>query len=328
VAEHGKSYKRFLQFGRDSAGNWGSAATTVNHRAPILSFTRGVSREVIYSSAMDGTRFRQVAYQGAKRVRPTIQTELTYTGLLLFLDGLMGTDTFGANGGTTGAGPPYTHTFKMSGLPTGAGLFNSFCLEAGMGDIPAGKVERFTGAKIARATIAGSSHERLTLRLELIGKDHATNVTPTGALTSATQDCVLFDQMSSFNDGTGTTGDLISFELTIDNALSVRDYASELIDEPLASSHASATLRIVEEFQSRSAIDAHVALTQGAPALTFTSGSKVFTISMPKAYISDSPEPEGDRMTQSLLWTPIGDDGSPETYLTMTMTNTQSSISA
>lgn len=320
MAAHGQAFKKFFQFGRESS--WGSAAT-VDHRFPILSMTRGVRRDVIRSEAMDGTRFRQVAYQGAKRCRPVVEMELTYTGLLLLLDGLMGTDTYGSNGGSTSGSNPYTHVFKMRNL------FNSYTLEFGMGDIPSGKVERFTGAKIVRATITGASHERCRLRLEFLAKDHATNVSPTGSLTSPTQDCVLFDAMSSFNDGTGTTGDLISFELAIENMLTERSYASELIDEPLAGALANASLRIVEEFQSRTAIDAHVALTQGAPALTFTSGSKSFAISMPKAYLDEGCEPEGeDRLTQSLLWLPIGDDASPESYLTLTVVNAQALITS
>lgn len=323
MADHGRPNKRYFQFGREATYGTAVAAT---HRFPVLSLTRGARRTLIRSEAKDGTRFRQNAYVTKKSYRPVVELELTYTGLLLLLDGLFGTDTYGANGGATSGVNPYTHVFKMRSI------FNSYTLQFGMGDVPTTKVERFEGAKITRATISGASHERLRVRLEFLAEDFSTNVTPTGSLAAPTMDCVLMGHLSSFNDGTGTTGQITGFEFAMENALSERDYAADLIAEPLAGGLADASLRISQEFQSQTAIDAHIAGTTGAPSLTFTSGTKSFAISMPVAYLDEGCEPSDDgdtRMLQDLMWLPISDSGSPtETLLTVTVVNAQSSITA
>jgi hypothetical protein len=322
MGRHGQNFKSLFQFGREAV--WGTDVPAT-HRIPVLDLAPDVQLEVIKSDAMDGTRLRQGFYPGAKRVRVTVEFEMLYSGILLLLDGLFGTAAFGSNGGTTSGANPYVHVFKMREL------FNSYTLELGMGDIPTTKVEQALGAKIIEATLSGSSHGVCRCRLVFLAKDYSTNVTPTGALSSPAIIPLLFDQLTAFNDGTGATGDILSFELSIQNTLSVRDYAAQLIDEPVANGFPEVQLKLVEEFQTQAAFDAHYALTQGAPSLDFVSGTKELVISMPKSYLTQgvNREKQGQgRMTQPLTWEPIGDDGSPETYMTITVTNAQATITS
>lgn len=322
MARHGQFYKGFFQFAREAA--WGTDLPAT-HRLRFLDITPDVVNEVIKSDAMDGTRYRAAFYTGPKRVRVTVELELTYTGMLLLLDGLMGTDTYGANGGISSGTPDVTHVFRNRDL------FNSYVLELGMGDIPLGMCEQAVGAKLIEATLSGAQHGVCRARLVFLCKDYSTNVTPTAALTAPSPDPVLFDQLSSFNDGLGAVGNITAFELSINNMLSVRDYGSALIDEPLANGFPEITLKITEEFQTRDAFDAQVALTQGGPFLTFTTGAKQFKLSIPKAYLVPgvAREKQGQgRMTQVLTWEPIKDAGAPAGYLTFFIINTQASISA
>jgi hypothetical protein len=313
-------YKGFFQFGRESVWGTDVAAT---HRVRFLALRPEPVLEVADQDVMDGTGLLLLHWAGKKTVRFTLECELTFTNFLLLWDCLMGTATFAANGGaTTGGGPDFTHTFKHKDL------LNSLTLEIGMGDIPTGKVEQIVGAKIVQANFSGESHGRMRARLTFEGKDYSTNVTPTSLALPATQDCVPMDGLSAFNDGIGSTGNILGFELAIDNKAPGRDYSAQLVDEPIRADFPEMSLMIREEFQSRSALDAQLALTVGAPSLTFTVGAKILTLAMGAAHLTDPVprEPEGrGRIIQPLMWKPIA-AGSPATYLTVTQQNQQALI--
>jgi hypothetical protein len=319
-------YQGFFQFGRESV--WGTDAAAT-HRLRFLSVRPEVSSGLIDQDVMDGTGLLIARQLGKKAVRFTLETELTHTNFGLLWDGIFGTATFGANGvATTGpAGSDYTHVF------THKDLLNSYTLEIGMGDpdnTPAAKCEQIVGAKIVQATVSGAPHERLRARLVFEGKDYSNAVTPTtlSPVSPTLQDCVLFDNLSAFNDGIGSSGMIVGFELSIDNKSPGRDFADELIAEPIRQDFPEISYMIREEFQSKSALDAQLARTSGAPSLTFTSGSKVLTLAMGAGHLTEPlpREPEGKgRIIQSLVWKPIS-SGSPATYLTVTQVNTQALI--
>jgi hypothetical protein len=317
-------YQGFFQFGRESAWGTDVAAT---HRLRFLSVRPEVSSGLIDQDVMDGTGLLIGRQLGKKSVRFTLETELTHSNFLLLWDGILGTSTFGSDGGaTTGpVGSDYTHVLKHKDL------LNSYTLEIGMGDpdnTPAAKVEQIVGAKIVQATFSGAPHERIRARLTFEGKDYSNAVTPTSLSVPSLQDCVLFDNLSSFNDGIGSTGMVVGFELSIDNKSPGRDFADELIAEPVRQDFPEMSFTLREEFQSKAALDAQLGKTAGAPSLTFTSGAKILTLALGSANLTDPVlrEPEGKgRIIQSLIWKPVA-AGSPATYLTVTQVNTQATI--
>jgi hypothetical protein len=320
----GRMFQGFFQFGRESIWGTDVAAT---HRLRFLKLTPEPTLETIDSDVMDGTGLLLSRYAGKKVVKFTTEHELTHTNFLPIWDLLMGTGTFGNRGGaTTGpAGADYTHVFKHKDL------LNSVTAEIGMGDpnnSPPSKVEQVVGAKLVAANLSGAFHERGRARLTWEGKDYSNGVTPTSLASPATNDCVLFDSLSAFNDGIGSTGDLLGFELAVDNKAPGRDFASSLIDEPIRQDFPEMSLMIREEFQSKAALDAQLAKTSGVPSLTFTSGAKILTLAFGAADLTEpvTREPEGrGRIIQNLNWKPVA-AGSPSTYLTVTQVNTQATI--
>lgn len=315
----GFAYKGFFQAGRETAGNYGVAVAST-HRFPLLALPQvAPAREHIDSDVMDGTGLLLQRYSGKKVSRFTVELECTYTNWPFLWDLILGTATYGSNGGSSGAGPPYTHTFVHKDL------LNSVTAQMGMGDIPAGQCERATGAKLATARISGAFHERVRASLSFVGKDFQTDQTPTVLASPTIQDCVLMDQLSAFNDGIGSTGTILGFELSIDNMIPDRDFASELIEEPLRQDFPTMSLMIREEFQSNAALEAQMAKTTGAPSLTFTSGTKSLVLSLGGADLDPvTREAEGrGRIIQPLTWKPFK---VASTYLTVALTNAQSTI--
>ncbi len=320
MAFPGRMFLGYFQFGREAV--WGTDVACT-HRLRFLSLRPEASLEVADQDVMDGTGLLLAHWAGKKVVRLALECELTYTNFSLMWDGLMGTPTFAANGGATTGANPYVHVFDHGDV------LNSYTLEIGMGDIPTGKVEQIVGAKIVSANFTGESHGRIRARLTFEGKDFSTNVTPTALALPAAQDCVPFNALSAFNDGLGSTGNILGFELSIDNKAPGRDFAAQLVDEPIRNDFPEMSLMLREEFQSRSALDAQLAMTVGAPSLTFTtSASKILTLAFGAAHLVDPVlrEPEGrGRIIQPLTWKPIA-AGSPSTYLTATVTNAQALI--
>jgi len=325
-----RMFNGYLQIGREAT--YGSAAAAT-HRYRVISVTPEPAGEHIESDVMDGTGLLLYRYPGKKTVRFTVELELTHTNFLILWDTLMGTQTFGsaATGVTTGpSGSDYTHVFKHKDI------LNSLTCQIGMGDpdnAPPTKCERVLGGKILQANFAANFHERVRARLVIEGQDYDTNNTPTSLASPAANDCVLMDSLSAFNDGIGSSGNVLGFELSIDNKTPGRDYAARLIAEPIRQDFPEMMLTIREEFQGRAALDAQLAatagaLTTGAPSLTFTLGAKVLTMAFGSAHLQPvKRDPEGKgRILQSLQWKPIS-AGSPATLLTVTQVNTQATTS-
>lgn len=184
MAYPGLALKNIFQYGRETAGNYG-VAVAATHRLPTYALDVDPHLEVIEPDLSDGSLFTQAMIDSIKRPVVTIELPLTYTGMLLIIDCLMGTATYGSNGGATTGSNPYTHTWKIQEL------LNSLTLQCGQGDIPTTKVERTPGSKILRAVFSssgGRNDGRISLTLP--AKDWATDVTPTGALVAPALDVV------------------------------------------------------------------------------------------------------------------------------------------
>ena len=335
MASPGLGYKSYFQFGREST--WNTAAT-VNKRLPMLPGAQPRAEHGrIISPALDGKMNPVNIYVGGKRSRLTVEFELTYTGFLLMLDGMMGTATYGSNGGSTSGVNPYTHTFRQKEF------LNSYTLELGMGDIPTGKVERILGAKIAEASFrcTGSLDSQdaiVTARLTFVGGTYAANVSATGSLSAATPDPVIYAHCSTDTDGSGDSSsdvELLGFELTIRNKLRdgfiLDSTGSGVTNEPIRSGKTEITLQLTQEFRTKTALDSFwLTYAAAAPSLVFTSGSKTITFTLPSAFLTTHPEhdPASDEiMVQTLNWRGL-DDGSNNSALTVIVVNAQSSITA
>lgn len=273
MAYPGIGYKSYVQFGRETAGNWGAAAAAT-HRIPCTSIRPRYQQGMIRSNVLNNRVARSDIYEGGEAARVEIEFEMCYTGRLLLIDGLFGTSTFGSNGGgTTGAGP-YAHTF------TPLEFLNSYTLELVMGNIPAGKCERLSGGKIAEASFrcaAGLEPEDAVMRCRMVfvGKIYETNCTPTNSLTATSPDPVMFHQVTTDDTGTAdATGsvNMLDFDLTMRNAIADGRYymGSQNIDEPIRNGFLETRFRVRQEFQTRTALDEYLARTKGSPSIQFT----------------------------------------------------------
>jgi hypothetical protein len=329
MTQPGIAAKNLFQYGRETAGNYG-VAVAATHRLPTYALDSDDHLDVIEPDLSDGptgSMFTVAMLDGVKTVTVPVELPLTYTGELLLIDCLFGTGTYASNGGSSGAGPPYLHTFILKEL------LNSLTLQIGIGDIPAGLVEQAKGAKISRAVLSSSGGNNVgRLALTFMAQDYAYGVTPTSPVTAPATDPVMFKHLSAFNDGLAGAGvgDIQGWELVLDYALARREKGTALSDEFLRNARPGVTLTLDTEFQTNTARQSHAAMAQGAPTLTFTSGAKIFKITMPKAYIKPTPGRSREGMgimKQKIVWSPIYDSGIAN-YLKLEVTNAQVNITA
>ena len=317
-----QAYKDIFQFAREST--WQTPVAS-DHRLKTYNLEPEPKRDVIEPELSDGTLFTQEMISGVKRVTFTQELPLTYTGLNLIWDCIMGTATYGVTGGaTTGAGP-YLHTFKIREL------LNSLTLQAGISrnDV----VDRMVGAKVMRAVASLSADQndgRLTLTW--MASDWISNQTPTAGQTAPTLDVVMFKHLhADSDDGLGEEF-IKGVEISIDNGLLERDFGAEVIAEPIRGGRPTVTLSLDKEYNSLLGRNAHWNMTEGAPRVKFTSGTKIFDFTMPRAILKATPTLTrrglGPRDIR-LVWSPIGDnDGSYESYGSLAVQNDVSTILA
>lgn len=280
-------HRGWIQFGREST--YGTAAT-VTHRIPFVSCDTRPVGGTIDSEMMNNQRWLHGIYQGPRYYETTLVVELWYAGMLLLLDGFMGTATYGSNGGTTTGANPYAHTITQQDL------LNSFTFQIIEGKVPATTCQRLLGSKIDRAEISGSkgsgSDAIVRLTLTLLSQSYQTNQAITGSLNAVTALPVLFHEMQgalAFLDGTAdATADKVlqSFTVSINNHLARRQHSTAAtILEPLAEAFCEVEIRLTKEFQTVAMLDAYNAFTAAVatePTLVFGAlSSKRFTISTP-----------------------------------------------
>lgn len=324
----GQGFLSLFQFGREAA--WGTAVAATK-RLPVNRIDPRAEIGRVRPRALDGTLVQPPVQAAGIRGMATVEFPVTYSGLLTLWDCLMGTGTYGSNGGATTGSSPYTHTW------TGfLRYMNSLTLQMGMGDIPTTVCERLIGAKITKATIKGSAgltpaDAILTCTLELVGKTLATGITPTAGLASVATDYVLFTHNQAMSDSQGTVIQMTDFELTIDTGASDDRWYMGLagaIAEPLRRRRPTCRLAITSEFSNKNALDDFIANTKdGALTLDFVSGSKQFQWTLASvAQMDPIRHPtEGDKfLTQRVVYE-AEDDGSGGT-VQLVCVNTQATI--
>lgn len=264
----------YLQFAREAT--YGTAPT-ITKRIQARVLGPGALRGVVKPGFLDGTFLRPIFKSGPRLSRPKIEIPVTYNTFGLWWDLLMGTDTYGANGGAT-TGPVsgiYTHSwtnFKP--------ICNSHAFEFGMADIPTGKCERVLGFKPTRATFRSQAsldgeEQFLILALEGTGRPVEPNTSRTAGLSVVDTSYVQHHHIITADTVSGTTAPrTLDFELSIDLMMKERLFAegSGLYSEPKRNGRPFCRLSIREEFQSDDALEAYLANTLYNHSIVFSDG--------------------------------------------------------
>lgn len=290
MATGAQGYKGYLQAGREST--WGTAVAAT-HRWGILD--AGIDAEPVYERdlTINNSRLTDPAILVAERCTGYFEMFLDYDTQLLLFDCLYGTATFAANGGADSGAGPYVHTWN-----DGKEFYNSLTLQFIEGGVVASKCARVVGAKITGATLTATSSAVPRIRFTFVGKYKEYNITPTAALTATTRVAVLFRHLTACDNGSGdAAGDqkIESIEVTWANALSESAWtgaSGRYIDEPLTDGQQMTTLKLVQRMHTKTLQDAYQGETNLTPNFTFTSGTRIFTLSAAKARLTAPADPK------------------------------------
>lgn len=316
--------KSYLQSVREAT--WGTdLACTQKHR--IKSADNKSKPTLVMPGALQNTIAGPASILTRHEALLDVGLELTYSGMLRFIDLCMGTDTYAATGGvTTGAGP-YTHTFKQRPV------LNSHTMELGAADITASKVEQFNGMKVSSFEISGGEGKPLIeLSMSLMGKLLTTNVSPTGALSDATVDNIRFADMTEFDDGSGDTDKGIpkSFSLKVDNKIAFREQGTLYTAEPIREDYSEVSLDVESEFSSRNLLDKYMASTEATNMTLYfsPSASLGFRILMPAGHLEPWGRPIETRgiVRQRFTWKAHEAASSTASGLSLSFLNAVSTI--
>lgn len=256
-------HKSTIQIGKETT--WGTAASVVWPVA-ILGNTLELEAPPIPDTQLHGNPWPRTMYQGPRRARGEISSQMMFEGMMEFLRG-----SFGAYSNTLVETGVRDHTFKIGSL------LNGYTIESVVGGIPTGKVFQNLGSKFnrltLRATAAQGPEAIVTMAVDVIGKDRVENVNASG-LTFGEIFPVKFDLATVVDDGTADPASSVrvrSFTFTLENNLADdRFYHGSLfIDEPVRSGHVRAIFEFQQEFQTLTQYSAHRALTIGSPRMQF-----------------------------------------------------------
>lgn len=326
----GVGHDCYIQFGREATYGTAVAAT---RRFNVVSAEMQGERGKVRTDAITDTRNRKDIFSGPQSGKLSLSLEADYEGQLHLWDALMGTATYGSNGGTATGTNPYTWTFIQRML------FSSYTIQLTT-NIPSGKCDRLSGAKLESVKLSGSGGmdvKPLKLDMEFHGTKVETNQTPTGALTANAALPIMFHHCDTANFDSGTadsagTERLRGFELSIKNNLALgRFYGADTRDEPLGDDFAETQLKWTLEFGSKTAIDEYLANTSGAPIIKFAAptGTKSLQISMPAGYIVTPIGRPVDRygiLTQEFTYEAVHNTGI-SSGVGITVINSESTIS-
>lgn len=322
-----QGHKSYMQFGREAT--YGTAVPAT-HRLGFVNSNVEPEIGIVRDNTLNDAVVRSSIYPVGELARGTIEMVLDYAGLLLLFDGVMGTGTFGANGGsTTGAGP-YTHVFKEKSF------LNSYTIEIVEGNIPSAKCQRLIGAKIVGMTIRGEAGQGdgalIRVVWDILAKQKQTDQTPTAALTAVARSSALFHH-ATVDDGTADAAAdvrLRSFEIRLQSPVADDRFyfGSTTIDEPLRSDFVAPTMRFTKEFQTKTLIDAYKAGTTGTPEISFASGadSVSFAFGTAKATAYAHPVSGYGIITQDVTWEGLLTDDTVDYGLRVQVVNSQATI--
>lgn len=316
----------YFQFGRESTWGTGVAATK---RLPFVRHSIRPVMKQVRSQLLDNSYLRGNIFNVNERAEGQLETYLSYNDHLMLLDCAFGTATFGASGGsTTGAGP-YTHVFVDS-----VEFHNSLTLQLIQGNIPAGKCQTVTGAKIVGFTIRAEAAGIVHVIYDIVGQRMLLNQTPTGGLSSNALSLVHTGHGSSCvdgsGDGAGTDFIMDRCEITFRNGVAPRErVSSAFIFEPIRGGFSVTTMKFRKEFRTELSLSEYLAGNNQEPFVRFTSGASAFIdFEMDSGKLVDvksGVDDEGIIFLETEVES-IKTAGSPEFGLRVTVVNSQATI--
>lgn len=321
----------YVQFGRDAT--WGTFPT-ITKAIPVYNYTVKSLGARLRPNLLTGSIAQPDLVVGMDACQLEMSLPVTYPDLMLIWDAIMGTATYGSNGGSSAGSLPYTHTW--AGF---LNLMNSLSFE--LVDQPSSKCVRAIGMKVQKATLkcsAGLDVDDQIMRMDLtmIGYSMTENQSPTGSLSQSTFTPVLQKHCTVQTDigNTVTTASTLDWELVIDTGVKERPFLEGLgnIGEPQRSMRPQWTLTMDREYQSRT-LDQQF-LANGGQLVTTTysiSSSYVLTFSNFFGKMETYPERPIDGSSgwarQKVVLTGQGDYANGNTRtLDLALTNLQATI--
>jgi hypothetical protein len=226
-----------------------------------------------------GNLSRRALYQGPIYYKGTLTLRANYEGLKEIFRAAFGT--YASSATLT---PALDDTFK-EGL-----TLNSYSIELGYGDLPAGKVVHVNGLKIVGITVKGSASTGddgiLMIDLSVVARDVDNNggvgYNATGGLGLPNLFPVLFHQAVQVDDGTTDSQlnlRITQFEATFEGPhVEDRVYlGSLLMDEPIRDDVVVGKIKFTQEYNSVSQWQQARAFTVGSPKLIFQSPTQIST---------------------------------------------------
>jgi hypothetical protein len=226
----------------------------------------GASRNNVQPNTISSDRSRPRPGAGNIDLSGNLNVEMAPETIGFFLRHILGAPT------TTGAGAPYTHTFRPAELPVG------MIVERDWTDNIASKVEHFLGCRVAQATIDIPQEGAATLQMQLQGAKYA--------IASAVLDGTLddpghtgwFAPDCTVKVGGSTATNVKSVQFTIANNMDTGRYAlgsgGERLDLPEGFADVSGSVTAIVDTTLFSAyIDKAVARTDTALEVILTFGN-------------------------------------------------------
>lgn len=331
------SHKSYWQLAKATTWGTGVAATI---KLPLIDESIELENPPIEDNVLHGNPWDRTTYQGYRRAMGSITTQLLFEGMLEIFRGLFGTYPAPAVV-ETGV---RDHVFKIG--PT----LNHYTHQLITGDVPTGKCFRVPTAKfdkmILRGTAGLGEGTIVTAEFGNIGIDRENDVTITGALSFPPLLPVKFDLSTNptMDDGTAdAAGDvrIRQFEITLENKLTDSRFygGSPLMDEPVRGGKINATFKFMQEFQTKTQVDAYKAGTIGSPKIILkhpatigASSNREFEIRANQAYIVTDPKPPvrvgDDVLISTVTWkaTFDGVDGSEASPIVCRIRNTEAAL--
>ena len=268
-------HRTFMQIGAKETtyGTFLAPSGTYKYRLDVLSWSLtpqiGIVRDKSYTGVASQVS-RTAAYQGPIYYKGTITVKCQYEGLKEILRGVFGTYT--SDSSLTTLDEKFTEGLTL----------NSYSVEIGWGDFPAGKVLRILGLKFIGMTIKGTASTgddgMLTVDLQVVARDIDTNsgagYNATGSINYPAQFPVFFHQAVLVDDGTNdlqTQLRVTNFEVTFEGAhVEDRLYLSSLlIDEPIRDDAVVGRFKLTQELNSQSPWQVSRLFSLGSPRLIF-----------------------------------------------------------
>lgn len=222
---------------------------------------------------------------------------------------------------TTGAGPTYTHAYKVGDAAP------SMALEQGFTDISV--YELFNGIKMSKMGISFGGDGELTAKIDLLGGKETIGATSMDASPDAISVTKLGNFMATLKEGGSSIATVSSVDMNFDFGLDGDTYClggggfRTSIEEGLV----QITGSIKAFFENTTLLNKAINGTETSLEITLTNGTHSLTIKLPEVvYERNSPGIDGPKgVNIELPFRAYFDNNSDNTVALITLVNTQAS---